>query len=112
MELVTAPRPLACVSATPDDTLELEAAPGTDAVGALVLTNGCGEPIAIESALLRAPAEGLSIGVVPTTVDPSASLEITFRASAEAEVEEILLITLVGAERERRPITLRGVVTD
>lgn len=111
MALVVALRPLACVSATPADTLELEAAPGTDAVGTLVLTNGCGEPIAIESAQLRAPAEGLSIGAVPTTVDPSASLEITFRASG-AEVEEILLVTLVGAERERRPITLRGVVTD
>lgn len=109
MELVIAPRPLACVSASPADTLELSAAPGAEAIGTLVLTNGCGEPIAIESAALRAPAEGLSIGAVPSTVDPSASLEITFRASAGADVEEILLITFVGAERERRPITLRGV---
>lgn len=112
MTLVVAPRPLACVTATPADTLELEAAPGADAVGTLVLTNGCGEPIAIESAQLRAPAEGLSIGAVPSAVDPSASLEITFRASAGADIEEILLITLAGAARERRPITVRGVATD
>jgi hypothetical protein len=102
-EFVAPSRPLGCVRAMPAQALEVE---GT---ASIALVNECGETIAIDSAVLRAPAP-FTLGTIPSVLDPSGSIEVTFDGASDAD--EVLLITFSGAETERRPFTLHGVATD
>jgi hypothetical protein len=110
--LVPAPHALTCLTIEPGDTLELEGVPGVEAVAQIELVNGCGADVIVESVALRAPA-AFTLGPVPPTVTTRAAIEVRFTPAAPGDdLEEVLLITVAGAERDRRSITLHGRAAD
>lgn len=112
IDLVPAERALTCLTSMPEHTLELEAAPGETATGSITLTSACAEEVSIEVVALRAPNAAFTVEPAPPSASPSAELVVRFTATAGADVEEVLLITVAGAERDRRPITIRGVARE